>query len=658
MRKLSVLLLLTLFLQSLQGSGFLLLIGGGSESDAPGAWNALPYQWAVQMSSNKRVAVLSVNNESNWIPDYFIHHCGALAARNYRIHTAALANSQATYDSLMTYDVIFLKGGDQYDYYNTWKGSLTQQALEEKYLQGGVLCGTSAGLAVLSKVLFTAEKGTVYPDEMLENPNNYYARLADDFLQFFDGHIFDSHFVDRGRLGRLAGFLAYWKLNHNALIRGLGVDENTAMAIDSNGFATVFGTGSVCLMEGLTPDPFQLNGNMLRADSLRLVQLIEGCTYDFSTGSISGFSGQVTPKTLNETGNYNLYLSGGNALSENIDMMAFFAQQIGPADSVLIITGNTQNLASDYQAHLSNLGLQNVHIRTATGSTAGDLTLHKDISQAKGFVFIDNHGYILEHFLQSGVAGEALYQRVRQDGMHIALIGDNSRFAGPVMIENYLTSNASYNGNLQLRPALRLWQTTIVMPNTYFDPDMYENAASGLPWAMVKDSAANGIWLNARSWVHYGPVQGKTWLSIHGSLPVMHLLNVGSFAGMTTATYSSAQTNSRNIVGFEQMQLSILTDGDQVMMGDHISPAGVHSADNRLAKLFLYRIGGMYYLSNEQAAALRIEWVDMQGRLCQTKQVKETRIPLPGARLPSGLYLLRVFAEDQPQPRIFKMVYE
>jgi hypothetical protein len=557
----------------------------------------------------------------------------------------------------MNYDVIFLKGGDQYNYYQTWKATLTQQALEEKYQQGGVLCGTSAGLAVLSKVLFTAEKGTVYPDEMLENPNNYYARLADDFLQFFPGHIFDSHFVDRGRLGRLAGFLAYWKLNHNALIRGIGVDENTAMAIDSSGLATVFGTGSASILEGMTPDPFQLNGNMLRADSLRLIQLIDGCTYDLNTGGITGLAHQITPTISDETANYHLYLSGGNALADNDAMLNAFAQALVQTDTVLIITGNTQSLALEYQARLSSLGLQNVWVRTATGSTAGDMVFREEILQSGAFLFVDNHGYILEHFLQSGVAGEALYQRIRQDGMRIALIGDNSRFAGPVMVENYLTTNASYNGNLQLRPALRLWQTTIVMPNAYLDPDMYENAASGLPWAMVQDSAARGLCLNARSWIYYGPAQGKTWFTVNGTLPVMYLRHKGGYAGLTTATYSNSQTSTRNIAGFEEMQLRILTDGDQVMMGDHISPAGVHNPGSPLSNLSLYQIGGLHYLRNEESTGLLLEWVDMQGRVCLAKRSNERHIPLPLAALPSGVYLLRVMADSQNAPRIFKILY-
>ncbi len=61
-------------------------------------------------------------------------------------------------------------------------------------MNGGVIGGTSAGLHILSEVLFTAQNGTVYPEEALEDPFNQYMTLEDDFLNLMPGLIFDSHF--------------------------------------------------------------------------------------------------------------------------------------------------------------------------------------------------------------------------------------------------------------------------------------------------------------------------------------------------------------------------------------------------------------------------------------------------------------------------------
>ena len=104
----------------------------------------------------------------------------------FDIDNSTLANSQAIYDSLMNYDVFFIKGGNQWDYYNTWNDTKVEDAIHDKFNQGGVIMGTSAGMAILSEVIFTAENGTVYPDDALTDPYNWIdIALDDDFLGIF-----------------------------------------------------------------------------------------------------------------------------------------------------------------------------------------------------------------------------------------------------------------------------------------------------------------------------------------------------------------------------------------------------------------------------------------------------------------------------------------
>jgi hypothetical protein len=95
-------------------NGKLLLVGGGGEEE--GGWSNPPYTWAINNSVNKKVAVISFTTQTTWLPNYFLS-LGAVAAKNFTID-ASNANLQSTYDSLMNYDVFFIKGGDQYNYYN------------------------------------------------------------------------------------------------------------------------------------------------------------------------------------------------------------------------------------------------------------------------------------------------------------------------------------------------------------------------------------------------------------------------------------------------------------------------------------------------------------------------------------------------------------
>ena len=184
--------LLSSILSYSQGS--LVLVGGGGESN--GGWSDAPYTWALDQSQNRKVAVIYYSSSTSWIPEYFMD-LGASDTAKFDIDNLTLANSQATYDSLMNYDVFFIKGGDQWDYYNTWKNTKVEDAITDKFNQGGVIMGTSAGMAILSEVVFTAENGTVYPDEALTDPYNWIdIALNDDFLGIFQGYIFDTHFVE------------------------------------------------------------------------------------------------------------------------------------------------------------------------------------------------------------------------------------------------------------------------------------------------------------------------------------------------------------------------------------------------------------------------------------------------------------------------------
>jgi cyanophycinase len=274
--------------------GKLLLVGGGTEN--AGKWSDAPYAWAVEQSANKRVAIVTYEtNPSQWLPDYF-KDLGAVEARNFSIPSTAVANQQETYDSLVTYDVIFFKGGNQKTYYNTYKNTLTHQAVEVVFNNGGVIGGTSAGEMILSKVLFTAQNGTVYPDEAIFNPNNQYMTLADDFLQLMPGYIFDSHFVERARFARLIGFLGNWKLNRDEDIVGIGVDDKTAFCIDENLIGYAFGTGAANIYKAAPDNEFSLGEIKLLATNLEVIQVLNGRTINLNTFEVAGYDDFIPAK--------------------------------------------------------------------------------------------------------------------------------------------------------------------------------------------------------------------------------------------------------------------------------------------------------------------------------------------------------------------------
>ncbi len=565
----------------LMAQGGLLIIGGGSESDEAGSWSTEPYSWAVAQSTNKRVAIISYSTASNWMRNYFVDHCGALSAKDFKINSKSIADNQDTYDSLMTYDVIFLKGGDQWNYYSTYKNTRTQEAIRDKYNEGGVICGTSAGLAVLSKVIFTAQRGTVYPDECIEDPNNQYVTLADDFFDFFPGCIFDSHFTERGRAGRLMGFLANWKLNHEEIITGIGIDETTAMAISKDKVGQVFGTGAANIYQVISENPFHLDGEMLNVDSLKVSQLLDGCTIDFNTGVINGFEDEFTPELFEEKGNYTIYASGGDDINDNVAMLDSFLHESGSVDEkILIVTGSDETAALASRNKLVQLGATDVQVFSGISSMGDDPDFEKTIQGAKRYLFIDNVFYILENFLQNTANGALLYDHIRRDGKIIGFVGDNSRFAGKTIIENYMLYNAAGSGSLVFKEGFGLLKTSVIMPNSFFDSDMYMNPAAGIPYAMLQNQLRFGIWLTSKNYIKYAPGEDGTFITSYGSAPSMILELEQTKGGFATRTYSDAYNTPKMIAGFEQMKIRVMSGAMQLKAGSGISAYSVPDIKN------------------------------------------------------------------------------
>ena len=160
-------------------------------------------------------------------------------------------------------DVLFIAGGDQWNYISQWNETSLEKTIKNVLLPRHVpIGGTSAGLAVLGSVDFSAQNGTITSLEALSNPYAPRLTLDSTFLETLprlQNTIVDSHLVSRDRMGRLVTFLARmitmgipW---HTA--RAIGVDDGTAVVIDGDVavvHANSAGTGAAYFLK-LPQDP-------------------------------------------------------------------------------------------------------------------------------------------------------------------------------------------------------------------------------------------------------------------------------------------------------------------------------------------------------------------------------------------------------------------
>jgi cyanophycinase len=637
---------------SAAGQGKIMLVGGGGETE--GGWSNTPYQWAVDHSENKKVAVISYSTEDNWIPDYF-KSLGAVEADNIKIDSRTLADQQATYDLLMQYDAFFFKGGDQSYYYNYFKSTKTEQAIVDKFNAGGVMSGTSAGMAILSGVIFTAQNGSVYPDDALNNINDSDITLADDFLPFLPGIIVDTHFTERGRGVRLLAFMANWFIHHSERLTGIGVDDRTALCIDENNLATVYGTGAVSIYQAESFSVYQ--SNKMVSDNVQASQLLHGHTINLNTFEITnGPVTPVAPNPIEESGNYEIILSGGEGYAGNVAMLDYFVSEAGEvSDSVLVVTAPGK--ATPYKERLDVLGAPYALLEVSASANDEDqIELRNAIRTSKKVLFVENDDSPFISFLQGGQTGTLLGSHIRRNKMIIAFVGEDSRYAGKTFVSNHLTdAYAAYYGRLNFKDGLALLPTSTIMSNTYDanTTDYYENTTAAVPYAMVTAKLRFGIYLNRNGYATFRQEGGlNTWKSV-GPFSTLIIENTGTTTDVASQPVSG--NNSRDYVGYMNMNYYLL-NGESTLLAGHPIPStdqpyvfeerivGIENESQTSAEVFPNpSTSGLFTLMTNDLGSSTFVILNGRGEIIYSKSSLDESVKILNLSThPNGLYYLVV----------------
>lgn len=173
---------------------------------------------------------------------------------------------------------IYFTGGDQVRITRVIVGTPVHQALLQRYRDGAVIGGTSAGAAIMSKVMITG-------DELInKDTNNIFTSIMKRNVQtveglgFLDNVIVDQHFVRRKRLNRLISVV----LEHPEL-PGIGIDESTAVVVNPDGTFNVLGEGTVVVFDARGASGIQSDsrGNLAARD-VRMHVFRSGERFDLS----------------------------------------------------------------------------------------------------------------------------------------------------------------------------------------------------------------------------------------------------------------------------------------------------------------------------------------------------------------------------------------
>lgn len=237
--------------------GILIPIGGNEEKDFEG--NEGYSHEFVQDGILSRVvkesggldAYIVVITTASRIPqevgEIYIKAFDHLGCTNFRvldIRSREDAELPENLNHIRTANCVMFSGGDQSRIANIVGGSLMHDILKEKFInERFVIAGTSAGAMAMSKEMIAGGSST----EALFKGSVEMSKG----LNLIPGLIIDSHFVRRGRFGRVAEAVAI----HPDLL-GVGLAEDTGLVIENCNKITVIGSGMVIIF-----DPSELMHN-------------------------------------------------------------------------------------------------------------------------------------------------------------------------------------------------------------------------------------------------------------------------------------------------------------------------------------------------------------------------------------------------------------
>lgn len=198
----------------------------------------------VDESAKKEKSVIEILTTASTVPkeigrDYIkaFKSLGAVNVNLISIETRDEACSDDTLSRLKAADVLMVTGGDQMRLTAILGGTPFLDLLQKKYQKENFMyAGSSAGAAAASGTMVF--KGA--SDEALLKGK---VRIVAD-LALINNVIIDTHFVTRGRIGRL-----FQCVVANPSILGIGMEENAALLI-KNGIMEAIGPEMTIIVDG------------------------------------------------------------------------------------------------------------------------------------------------------------------------------------------------------------------------------------------------------------------------------------------------------------------------------------------------------------------------------------------------------------------------
>lgn len=257
------------------------LMGGSTDQDDA-------FRFMAQRADGGDFLVLRASGDGDY--NEYIEGLGKLdSVETLVLHDRASSSDPFVLERVRGADAIFFAGGDQSLYMARWAGTPLADELNKAVERGVPVGGTSAGLAILGETVFSARVDGVTSAETLADPFHPAVTLEPTFITVPHMHevLTDTHFSQRERMGRLVSFMARAHGEGNP-VRGLGVDEKTAVLVEPEGRGWIVGENAAYFVTAPGPAEQCQPGQPLTFRNLQVQRLQAGESFDLRTWQADG----------------------------------------------------------------------------------------------------------------------------------------------------------------------------------------------------------------------------------------------------------------------------------------------------------------------------------------------------------------------------------
>lgn len=247
----------------------------------------------ISESRLKEDSVIEIITTASQIPDIVgpeyikaFTHLGAKHVNVLDIFNREQANSEEIVARINAADAVMFTGGDQLRLTSILGGTLFHDALLNKYQnEDFIYAGTSAGAAA-------ASENMIYQGSSTEALLKGEIKMTQG-LGLIENVTVDTHFVQRGRMGRL-----FQAVVNNPRTLGVGLGEDTGLFI-SGDVMTAIGSGLVIIVDGRFIKDTNLTnvelGQPISIENLIVNVMSMNDTYNLTTRDMTIINSQYSP---------------------------------------------------------------------------------------------------------------------------------------------------------------------------------------------------------------------------------------------------------------------------------------------------------------------------------------------------------------------------